>query len=263
MERRAGQYQPGRLVADKLELLALLPYPYDAKPANYFTGKINSCGHVVGTAISSLGNASVPFVGDPKAIKSLGNLPGGNQGGAFGINDREEIVGTSSSGSTAKLAFLYSERHGLQDLNTLVTSGGNGWLLQQGNAVNALGEIVGVGEYNGVSPMAFHFAHGAVRNLGTLPDGLNSCANDISDRGEVVGYVNTSDPGKNPRACLFPNDTAVDLNDLIDQNSGWALQQAAAVNDAGPIGASAHTRAVRVSFAGFRLRISTVVGHPR
>jgi probable HAF family extracellular repeat protein len=125
----AGQYQAALVVSDKLELPTPLPPPYNAAPASYFTKKINSSGHFVGAALSSLGNASVPFVSDGKTIKSLGNLRGGNQGGAFGINDREEIVGQSSSASAPQLAFLYSERHGLRDLNTLVTSGGGGWVL--------------------------------------------------------------------------------------------------------------------------------------
>jgi probable HAF family extracellular repeat protein len=80
-------------------------------------------------------------------MKDLGMLPGGNFSIAFGINDRNEVVGDSqyaNSYSSGTHAFIWSPAEGMQDLNDLIKPK-SGWVLVDARAINEVGQIVGSG----------------------------------------------------------------------------------------------------------------------
>ncbi len=98
-----------------------------------------------------------------------------------------------------------------------------------GVAINASGMVAGISEIadNTTNYHAFLY-DGSMHDLGTL-DGFSSYASSINNSGQVVG---------NSNGLAFLYDAAhgmVDLNTLIDPLSGWQLQAATGINDAGQI----------------------------
>ena len=82
--------------------------------------------------------------------RDLGTLPGGNQSLALGINDVGKVVGQANvthDGYTTH-AFVWSERNGMQDLNSLI-AGNSGWVLNVASFISVRGQIVGWGTING------------------------------------------------------------------------------------------------------------------
>jgi len=111
---------------------------------------INDAGQVVG---SSDFNPSMPY--HPHAflatatspMKDLGTL-GGTYAQANSINNAGQIVGTSTlSGDTVGDTFIY-QNGTMTDLQTLIPAG-SGWVLQNVQGINDVGQIVGNGLYNG------------------------------------------------------------------------------------------------------------------
>lgn len=81
-------------------------------------------------------------------------------------------------------------------------------------------------------PHAFLYSEGSYTDLGTL-GGLWSVAYAINERGWVVGHAETS--AYVYHAFLYANRSLIDLNALIPDNSGWELQSAIDINNAGQI----------------------------
>jgi probable HAF family extracellular repeat protein len=96
---------------------------------------INSQGVVVGEG----GWAEGPVMFRDGQVISLGDVAGE----ARGINNHNEVVGTTSSFR----AFLWTEKTGMVDLNTLVDTNG-GWIVATGVAINDAGQITGSGFLN-------------------------------------------------------------------------------------------------------------------
>jgi hypothetical protein len=77
---------------------------------------------------------------------------------AVGINYFGQVIGSSGNfleslgpGGTLTVVgrpFLWTERKGMQDLNTLIRSG-SGWVLNSVSGINVWGQIVGSGTFNG------------------------------------------------------------------------------------------------------------------
>jgi hypothetical protein len=73
-------------------------------------------------------------------MQDLGTLPSASNSGAFAINDWGEAVG-HVNGSPAPLLFANGN---VQDLNALIPAN-PGWQLLAANAINASGQITGIG----------------------------------------------------------------------------------------------------------------------
>src|SRR5690606_1848136 len=64
-------------------------------------------------------------------------------------------------------------------------------------------------------------------------DGFTSTfATDLNNRGQIVGYC---EAGSERRAFLWENGSMIDLNELIDSDDGWVLEEVVAINDRGDI----------------------------
>jgi probable HAF family extracellular repeat protein len=106
---------------------------------------------------------------------------------------------------------------------------------------NALGQAAGYSYTAGDAeqkaflwtPFTPNTGVGTLKDLGTL-GGANSQANDIDAWGNVVGHADLVSGTKH--AFLYTRcGTMVDLNSLIDPNSGWELVSAEAISNAGHI----------------------------
>jgi hypothetical protein len=76
-----------------------------------------------------------------------------------------------------------------------------------------------------------------MQDLGIFPGAIVTvapCCNTINDRGEVVG-LSIDGTTFSSRALIWQGKVPVDLNTLIPADSGWYLQAAYSINDAGEI----------------------------
>ena len=107
--------------------------------------------------------------------------------------------------------------------------------MSEGNGINDQGDVVG-DSYRAASfdeIAALWPLTGPVVDLGTL-GGSASSARDINNHRQIVGYALNSAGA--PRAFLSDAGAPmVDLNTLLEAESGWVLLSANAINDAGQI----------------------------
>jgi probable HAF family extracellular repeat protein len=111
---------------------------------------INSSGQVTGDSFTAFGAQhafrSSPN-GQPVSLTDLGTL-GGTISHGYAINSFGVVVGdsTTPAGVNNVRAFIYDTQ--MHDLNTLIPPG-SGWLLSSALDINDLGQITGVGGFNG------------------------------------------------------------------------------------------------------------------
>jgi probable HAF family extracellular repeat protein len=110
-----------------------------------FAMGMNDKGEVVGYASLAGDDIFDAFLWANGVMMDLGVLPTDFAAVASGVNDREEVVGTSFG--AIPRAFLWTQAH-IIDLNTLI-SPSSGWQLVLAQAINKRGEIVGEGVHNG------------------------------------------------------------------------------------------------------------------
>jgi probable HAF family extracellular repeat protein len=191
---------------------------------------------------------------------ALGNLPGGVDSIAYGINDYGQVVGYCTDDNTFRQAFLWTPSNpngtggSMIDLGSFDTSYG----MSYGTAINGQGWITGQAwsgdYYNGAGhaflwkPSSPNGTAGTMIDLGTLDPTVlggngQSWGLAINSSGVVVGLSNpTSATQQDPRtdAVIWQpgsNGTYAlsDLNNLIPSGSGWTLFRADAINDSGQI----------------------------
>jgi probable HAF family extracellular repeat protein len=177
-------------------------------------------------------------------IRQLPPLKGDTVAFAFGINDFGQAIGTSGLCSNTSLppvnpngphAVLWESDGSVTDLGSL----GPGTAPNIASAINNLGDVVGAAQ----SPKdgtihAFLWTRATgMQDLGAFPGAIVTvapCCRTINDRGQIVGFA-IDGTTFNSRAILWQDKVPVDLNTLIAASSGWYLQGAASINDAGQI----------------------------
>lgn len=185
---------------------------------------INQAGHVVGSSLTASSQFHA-FLYRNGSMTDLGSL-GGGYSSAFAINDSDMVVGESVLPIGDTRGFIYSGGV-MTDLGTL---GGN---YSSASAINNAGQVIGTSsttgdlQYNG-----FIYSGGVMTDLGTL-GGFYSTAYAINDLGQVVGETETGQFVQ--RAFLWQDGTMIDLNTLLPANSGWQLNSAQFINNAGRI----------------------------
>jgi probable HAF family extracellular repeat protein len=157
---------------------------------------INMRGQVIGVTgwIGHRPTRSVLWQGG--RVRDLGTL-GGKQSRPFDINEGGQIVGWSTTGTTAKggsslvwHAFLWQSGK-MRDLGTL------GGEFSVAVSTNDHAQIVGLASTGSIAPDRGPVIHasvwqdGKMTDLGTLRGGLRSVAMLITERGQVIGWSNT------------------------------------------------------------------------
>jgi probable HAF family extracellular repeat protein len=206
---------------------------------------INNHGQIAG--ISNLtvnGGFTHAFLYSAGHMQDLGTL-GGSFSAANGINNRGQVVGSSgvTGDPAASHAFLYSAGH-MQDLGTF------GGTQSYASSINDWGQVAGASLPAGDSSSehAFLYSRHHMEDLGTLGGSLSS-ATCINNRGQVVGrssLIASLGPFGPQYAFLYSNGRMINLNSLLPPNSGWTLDDAVGINDAGQIvGVGSHNGLAR------------------
>jgi hypothetical protein len=140
-------------------------------------------------------------------VVDLGSLGDGNRfSQAFGINDSNIVVGSSSTGQTV------------------------GQLIGTGSTTSiARGFVWSSGVMTELSPFNLYGPGNTYSNTN-----YHSVAMDVNVAGLVVGNSQRIS-GSAAVATLWENGIAIDLNSRLGQGSGWILRSAEGINDAGDI----------------------------
>jgi probable HAF family extracellular repeat protein len=149
-----------------------------------------------------------PLQGDPTAINASGQIVGNNGNHAAILH----IGGPPT------------------DLGTLGGTSSWAW------GINDSGQVVGQADTTGdVATHAFLYDGLGMHDLGTLGE-PRSIAKGINAIGQVVGGAAITINGNHgEHAYLYSGSMMIDLNTLINPLSGWTLQEARGINDAGQI----------------------------
>lgn len=194
--------------------------------------RINDSGIIIGYAETADGSA-VPGYRYDGTMHSIGNLANGKYEEPRGINAAGKIVGWSylNGFSGASHAFLYDTGPNEIDLGGL--NGGN----SAATAINSSNVIVGMSQVGPGGPRhAFSMPiNGTMQDLGAGP-WVETRANSINSGGVIVGWAYDANQ-TNQRGVLYNNGVWIDLNTLIDPNSGWYIIEGSVINDSGQIAA--------------------------
>jgi probable HAF family extracellular repeat protein len=189
---------------------------------------INANGQIAGDS-SVVPDASVThaFLYQQGDMLDLGTL-GGSQSNAFAINDSGQVVGLAYTASQIPHAFLYSPGGTMTDIGQVFNGAAS-----SARAINGEGQVAGYGFVPATSTShAFLFSGGSMTDLGVLSGFTTSKAYGINDSAVVVGELSN---GSNSAAFVYSSGTMVNLNSLIDPDSGWSLLHASSINDYGQI----------------------------
>lgn len=180
--------------------------------------------------------AACPALAQTYAITDLGLPPGYTNSSAKAVNGRGQVTGEISHGTQFSHAFLYSNGR-MTDLGTLP-----GFRDSVGNAINNRGEVTGVAtKADPTDPAAnpalivhaFTAQAGALHDLRPLGLALYMSSG-INTTGQVVGGVITL--RDQDRAFVTRDGKVTVLDELIVKaGTGWKLQEADGINDAGDI----------------------------
>ncbi|MBN1787771.1 MAG: hypothetical protein JW806_05190 [Sedimentisphaerales bacterium] len=215
------------------------PWPYIPDSSNESGAQsISHYGQIVGYAYDGSGDEYNPGLylaclfdaTGQYENKSLGTL-GGYVSEALG-NNEALIVGYADNALNYERACIFDptgDANNNIDLGTLGGDCSGAWSINDSN------QIVGWALDSSDNYRACLFdATGDANNnidLGTL-GGNHSEAYFINDLGQAVGYA--YDMWGQKRACLFNGGNEnIDLNSLVDPNSGWILQYAFGINNDG------------------------------
>jgi probable HAF family extracellular repeat protein len=181
---------------------------------------INQAGRIVG--YSSVAGSDLHAFFYNGAMHDLGTS--GRESIAWAINKNDQIVGWYEYASDVPHAFLYDGT--MHDLGSL--GGGQ----SSASDINDNGQVVGIASIGGYTFHAFLY-DGTMHDLGILGGTSGSSnAKGINLSGQVVGASNYGAGSSLSHAYIYDG-TMRDLNGLIDPTSGWVLQDANDINDAG------------------------------
>jgi len=190
---------------------------------------INDHGHITGAADTSNGEVH-PYLylfrnGKLLDLGTLGLHQQSVWNSGNGINNSDEVAGISWTASGAIQGFLWKKGK-MIDLGDLGGGYSRAW------AINDHEQIVGESSVANGNTDAFLWAKGKMKDLGTLGGTLGR-ALAINNSGVAVGDSYRNDG--TDVAFVYRKGKMLDLNQLIPANSGWVLETAEGVNDAGQI----------------------------
>jgi probable HAF family extracellular repeat protein len=182
-----------------------------------------------------------PFPLSQAQLQELPTVNSDPDGIAYAINDLGQAVGASGpcgpfntlfqNNLTAVHAVLWQNNKAI-DLGNLGGDGRFFGIFAEG--LNDHGQVVGVSDTTGDQSFhAFLWQQGHIKDLGTLPGDAFSDAVTIGNNGMVLGI--SLDANFNPRAVLWRNGIATDMNTLVPQDTALSLKSACSINDKGEI----------------------------
>jgi probable HAF family extracellular repeat protein len=186
--------------------------------ANTYATAINGSGEVAG----SNGEAFVVMNGQLEDLALPSSM---NWSAAYGLNDAGTVVGDGRLSNGTFRALVWNANGTVDSLGTL------GGASSEATGVNSSGEVTGFASLANGYQHAFSATNGTMTDLGTL--GGSSYAYGINASGEIVGYSYLANGDQH--AFLYDDGTMLDLNALLPANSGWVLEGAFGINDAGQI----------------------------
>jgi probable HAF family extracellular repeat protein len=224
---------------------------------NATVGNINRRGQVIGTAEKNVMDRNCPapqvlqyeaVIWGPRqgGIRELAPLPGDTVGEALWINDNGQAAGMSGGCDTVSLPPLAAGLHAvLWDVDgtpiNLGNLGGTTSSIGVSNvalSLNNSGQVVGASATAGNKNVHAYMwtKQKGMQDLGVLPGDVNSAAQAINDRGEVVGgsFGPEGPFAGMPDVFLWRNGLMMDLNALA-LNSPLHLILATSINSAGEI----------------------------
>ena len=182
-----------------------------------------------------------PFPWSQVRIQKLPAVDGDPDGIAYAINDLGHAVGATGvcgpfntieqNNLTALHAVLW--RNGVAiDLGNLGGDGRFAGIYASG--LNDHGQVVGTSDTTGdASFHGFVWQQGHITDLGTLTGDSYSSAIAISNNGLILGASISA--SFSPRAVLWRDGTAIDLNALVPQDTALYLESACSINEKGEI----------------------------
>ncbi len=186
-------------------------------PAGLYPTDINNSGEVVG---QDQGYQTAALWQDGQMVL-LDGL-GGSSSVASAINDCGQIVGGAQVGDGQ--VFHATVWTGGVPLDLGTFGGSYSWARD----TNAAGMVVGSSEDTNTESHAFVWYDGVMQDLGLgEAEGLNAQGQIVGTSGLLVGGVSS--------ALLWEDGVRYDLNNLVDQGSGWQLLEARDINDSGAI----------------------------
>lgn len=186
--------------------------------ANTYATAISNSGEIAG----SNGEAFVVANGQ---VEDLATPSGMNWSAAYGINDAGMVAGDGRLSNGTFRGLIWGPDGSVVELGTL---GGSS---SQATGVNSGGEVTGFASLSSGYQHAFSTTGSSLVDLGTL--GGSSYAYGINASGEIVGYSYLGNGDQH--AFLYFDGSMLDLNSLLPANSGWVLEEAFGINDAGQI----------------------------
>jgi probable HAF family extracellular repeat protein len=189
---------------------------------------VNIHGEIVGATLLGISYTAV-HRSPTGQVTQLGTLGGGfPYSEAFAINDSGTIVGYSST-DAGDSAFVRPAGGSM----TAIGFENQPFFFEYDYAwgINNDGQIAGEGFNELQQYHAFSHESGTTTDLGVPPEFTDSMGLAINSDGVIVGHGKNS--AGEPRAVLFADGQALDLNGLIPSNSGWTLTKARSINDNG------------------------------
>jgi probable HAF family extracellular repeat protein len=188
---------------------------------------INDAGQVAGASGTSDGDTH-PFLFSNGQMIDLGTL--GSHGSMFwntglGVNNLGEVVGYSYDANGNFFGFLWSNGK-MHKIGTL------GGLWSEAWAINDSSQVTGSAYTKGdLGTHAFLFSKGKIIDIDGRGATSSSIGWAINNHGVVVGRFDVP----NGYRAFISTGKLQDLNTMIPANSGWILEEARGINDAGQI----------------------------
>lgn len=204
---------------------------------------INNSGLVTGFSTASNGSYRL-FTWQNGVRADAGHL-GSTNCEVWDVNSGGTVIGLNQLITSQLIAFSWTASGGLQPLGTFGGAAGYPYRINDsgqiaGSIWTGQTSLLGVPTYH-----AFFYYNGGTTDLGTL-GGTSSGASGINNNGVVVGW---SQVASDQHAFIYDSANGMrDLNTLISPTSGWVLEAAVAINDAGQIAGTGRLNGARRIF---------------
>jgi hypothetical protein len=185
---------------------------------------INALGQIAGFGNLNAGGGNRALIHTNGVWGQLPNAAGGGVSEAYAINDLSQVAGNTVVSAALRAMFINGPT---ASLAPLVGGATNNFA----HAINSAGAIAG-GMTIANATRAFRWEQGlAPQLLGTLIPNGYSVVYGMNNFRQAVGTANNSNSTR--RAILHSAEQLYDLNDIIQPDTNWQLDEARAINSDG------------------------------